>query len=105
MTPSAVPIGPLQVKFRKFLVCFPFLHRISRIGELLRIQKRAHLEARILIYDIQDLNEVPDHLPGGDVDVRADAAEFNLNEIPHILLCDDLGVLIKSGMNIRQLLD
>lgn len=35
--------------------------------------------------------------------VRPDAAEFDLNEIHHILLCHDLGIVVQPRVNVRQL--
>ena len=35
--------------------------------------------------------------------VRSDTAKLNFNEIHHVLLGDDLGILVESGVNVRQL--
>ena len=77
--------------------------RGRRERKRLGAQQRRDVGLRILVHDVQQLDEIADDLARGDVDVRADAPEFNLDKGDHIGFAELLRVIEQLGVDFRQL--
>ena len=75
-----------------------------RVSESVRLHQFFDSHVRILVQDIQKLNEVPDDLSGRDVLVRADPSVLLLDKGNDILGSERSLIPVEVGVNIRQFL-
>ena len=70
----------LYGELRKFRSGFLPFHGVLGILEAVGLEQGFHLQFRMLVQDVQHLDEVPDHFPGSDVGIRPDPLEFDPDE-------------------------